>query len=96
VIKADWLEAYRAAFDRFAPRRTGAEKRTARDLETEVCRLRALLVPVIKADWLEAYSAAFDSFAPRRTGAEKRTARDLETEVCRLRALRRAKRARTE
>jgi hypothetical protein len=42
VIKADWLEAYRAAFDGFAPRRTGAEKRTARDIETEVCRLRAL------------------------------------------------------
>ena len=76
------LEAYRAAFDRFAPRRTGAEKRTAR--------------PVIKAGWLEAYRAAFEGFAPRRTSVEKRTARDIQTEVCRLRTLRRAKRARTE
>lgn len=41
VIKADWLEAYRVAYDRYAPKRTGAEKRTARAIEVEVSRMRS-------------------------------------------------------
>jgi hypothetical protein len=40
-IKADWLKAYREAFDRYAPKRTGAEKRTAAAIKTEVDRLRS-------------------------------------------------------
>jgi hypothetical protein len=41
VIKADWLEAYRAAFDGFAPRRSKAEKRAAQEISSEVTRLRS-------------------------------------------------------
>ena len=40
-IKADWLKAYREAFDRYAPKRTGAEKRTATAIKAEVDRLRS-------------------------------------------------------
>jgi hypothetical protein len=38
-IKADWLAAYREAYDKYAPRQTKAEKRTADAISKEVDRL---------------------------------------------------------
>ena len=41
-IKADWLAAYREAYDKYAPRQTKAEKRTADAISKEVDRLRSV------------------------------------------------------
>jgi hypothetical protein len=40
-IRAGWLRAYREACDRYAPKRTGAGKRTAAAIKAEVDRLRS-------------------------------------------------------